>query len=114
MAEEVLIAGEGELTSITGWSTPLTASCSWPEASFAPARGLRFQSEPYRAHLNPPGAADVLHCQLDVLSNAVGEIWYEARARYRRFDKTCVDCVYPDGLQVQLQITYRGLGRYPP
>ena len=64
-------------------------------------------------HQIPPGAADVLHYQLDVPSDAVGEIWVEARVRYRKFDQTYVDYVYPDGLEIELPITDLGVGRYP-
>ena len=46
-------------------------------------------------HQIPPGAADVLHYQLDVPSDAVGDIWIQARVRYRKFDKTYLDYVYP-------------------
>ena len=43
----------------------------------------------------------------------MGEIWVEARVRYRKFDQTYVDYVYPDGLEIELPITDLGVGRYP-
>ena len=53
-----------------------------------------------------------MHYQLDVPSDAVGEIWVEAQVR-RKFDQTYVDYVYPDGLEIELPITDLGVGRYP-
>ena len=64
-------------------------------------------------HQIPPGAADVLHYNLRVPSDAQGEVWIEARLRYRKFDQTYVEYVYPSGAPAELPITDLGRGRYP-
>ena len=55
-------------------------------------------------HQIPPGAADVLHYRLSIPETVNGNVWVRARVRYRKFDQTYVDYVFPEGLEEGLPI----------
>ena len=55
-------------------------------------------------HQIPPGAADVLHYRLSIPEMVNGDVWVRARVRYRKFDQTYVDYVFPEGLEEGLPI----------